>query len=91
MNQNTIKKYTLSLLVFIGGSFTNAIAQSDNELSIKGRVVDAESNKPIANAWVKTSEKSDSTQSDANGNFILPPKTTRILCVLRTSSWLQIR
>ena len=74
MNQNTIKNYTLSLLVFIGGSFTNAFAQSDNELSIKGRVLDAESNKPIANAWVKTSEKSDSTQSDVNGNFLMPLK-----------------
>ncbi len=74
MNSNTIKNYTLSLLVLIGGSFTNAIAQSDTELSIKGRVVDAESNKPIAKAWVKTSEKSDSTQSDANGNFLMPLK-----------------
>ena len=59
----------LSIAFLLGGSVNCSFAQESNELILKGRVIDAETNKPIADAWVRSSDATDSTKSDANGDF----------------------
>lgn len=53
------------------GSFVNVFAQTDLTLTIKGKVIDAESNKPIPNAWVRSNASKDSVKTNADGAFEL--------------------
>ncbi len=58
-------------IIILWGSFPKAYAQNDLELYIKGSVVDAQSNRPIAGAWVKSGNNSDSVLSASDGTFRL--------------------
>ena len=71
MKQIPVTLLYLLLFFLFGGNLITASAQTNNPLTIKGRVMDAETNKPIANAWVKSGRKSDSALTDAAGNFSL--------------------
>lgn len=62
----------LGLCICFWGSLTNGTAQNAPSMTIKGTVFDAQSNRPIANAWVKSGTGSDSVATREDGTFILP-------------------
>lgn len=71
-NRTTMRRFTFVSIFTLGGIFSQAFAQTPvDNIKIKGRVIDAETNKPISGAWVKTAEDSDSVKTDTEGNFLI--------------------